>query len=176
MTQFRMRGVAATVLVASFAVPALALAQESTNRVAANTDWSVFVEDTPAKACWGVSQPKETLNTRDGKAVEVKRGKILMFVSYGAGISGEVSFAGGYPFAANSTVELDVGGTKFDMFTQNETAWAGTPEDDARIVAAMKAGSSAIVTGRSARGTVTKDTFSLLGFTAAVDEAATRCK
>jgi len=40
----------------------------------------------------------------------------------------------------------------------------------------MKAGSSAIVTGRSARGTVTKDTFSLLGFTAALEEAATRCK
>lgn len=173
MTHFSVRGVVAAVLVAGFA--ASALAQESTNRVSASTDWSVFVEETPAKACWGVSQPKETLNTRDGKPAVVTRGKILMFVSYGEGIAGEVSFAGGYPFADGSTVELDIGDAKFTMFTQNETAWAGSPEDDAKIIAAMKAGSSAIVTGRSARGTITKDTFSLLGFTAAVEEAARRC-
>ncbi len=41
-------------------------AQEaSSNRVAANTDWSVFVEDDPTE-CWAVSAPKETVNTRDG--------------------------------------------------------------------------------------------------------------
>ena len=39
----------------------------------------------------------------------------------------------------------------------------------------MKAGSEAILTGQSGRGTVTRDTFSLLGFTAAVEEAASRC-
>jgi hypothetical protein len=123
-----------------------------------------------------VSQPKETVNTRDGQPAQVQRGKILLFVTYRAGVSGEVSFAGGYPFAADSTVELDIGGTKFAMGTQDETAWAGSPEDDGKIVAAMKAGASAIATGRSTRGTVTKDTFSLLGFTAAIEEAATRCK
>ena len=31
-------------------------------------------------------------------------------------------------------------------------------------------------TGRSGRGTQTKDTFSLLGFTAAVEEAEKRCQ
>ena len=36
----------------------MALAQEqSTNRVAAKTDWSVFVEDNPTE-CWGVATPK----------------------------------------------------------------------------------------------------------------------
>jgi hypothetical protein len=33
-----------------------------------------------------------------------------------------------------------------------------------------------VLTARSARGTQTKDTFSLLGFTAAMQEAETRCK
>jgi hypothetical protein len=32
-----------------------------------------------------------------------------------------------------------------------------------------------VVTGVSSRGTTTKDTFSLLGFTAALDEAERRC-
>ena len=46
---------------------------QSTNRVAAKTDWSVFVEDNPTE-CWGVSTPKETVNSRDGRVVaEVPR-------------------------------------------------------------------------------------------------------
>ena len=32
--------------------------QESTNRVASNTDWAVFVEDNPTQ-CWVVSAPKK---------------------------------------------------------------------------------------------------------------------
>ena len=51
------------------------------NRVATETDWSVFVEDDP-RQCWVVSQPVETVNTRDGNEVEVNRGDILIFVSY----------------------------------------------------------------------------------------------
>lgn len=157
--------------------PALpAIAQESTNRVAANTDWSVFVEESP-KECWGVSAPKETVNSKDGKPVSVKRGDILLFVTYRPGAAeGEVSFSGGYPFASGSKVELDIGGTKFDLFTDGEWAWSGGPEDDARIVAALKTGSSAVLSGRSGRGTVTKDTFSLLGVSAALDEAKKRCQ
>lgn len=175
MTHFGIRGALVAVLALGFSA-APVVAQDSTNRVAAATDWSVFVEEAPEKTCWIVSQPKETVNTRDGQPAQVTRGKILLYVSFFTGSKGEVSFAGGYPFAPNSTVELDVGGTKFELFTQNETAWAGSAEDDAKIAAALRAGSSAIVTGRSARGTITKDTFSLLGFTAALDEATTRCK
>ena len=76
-----------------------AVAQESTNRVAANTDWSVFVEENP-KECWSVSKPKSTVNTRDGEvANNVTRGEILLFVSFRPGATGEVAFTGGYPFA-----------------------------------------------------------------------------
>jgi invasion protein IalB len=169
-------GAALIALSIGLVAPSLVLAQTSTNRVAAMTDWSVFAEDTPTKACWSVSQPKETLNTRDGKPAVVSRGQIALLVSYWPNTPGQVSFVGGYPFAPQSTVELDVGGTKFTLYTQNETAWAASAEDDAKLITAMKAGANAVVTGRSARGTVTKDTFSLLGFTAAVDAAASRCK
>jgi hypothetical protein len=43
------------------------------------------------------------------------------------------------------------------------------------MVTAMKRGANAMVTGVSGRGTVTKDKFSLLGFTAAVEDAEKRC-
>ena len=153
-----------------------AVAQESTNRVAAKTDWSVFVEADP-KECWGVSAPKETVNTRDGEVVSVRRDDILLFITYrpGSNVAGEVSFTGGYPFAADSTVSMVIDGETFELFTDGEWAWSGSQQDDEQIIAAMKQGSSAVLTARSSRGTQTQDTFSLLGFTAAMDEAAQRC-
>lgn len=160
----------------SLSATGAAWAQESTNRVAANTDWSVFVEGDPQE-CWSVSKPKKTVNTKDGRSVAVRRGDILLFVSYRSGSStGEVSFTGGYPFANGSTVSLTIGGDTFQLFTNGEWAWSAGPEDDAKIVTAMKGGANAVLVGSSARGTRTEDTFSLMGFTAAVDDAAKRCE
>ncbi len=164
-------------LTLGLAVPAAALAQEeTTNRVGATTDWSVF-EETDPRECFAVSAPKEQVNTRDGEVVSVNRGEALLFVFYrpGEGVNGQVTFTGGYPFASNSPVSVDIGGTQYQMFTEGEWAWPATPEDDSRIVNAMRAGASAILTGVSGRGTQTRDTFSLLGLTASVEEAQRRC-
>lgn len=151
-------------------------AQESTNRVATLTDWSVFTEETP-KECWGVSSPQETVNTRDGAPVSVRRGDILLFVTFrpGEGARGEISFTGGYPFAPGSTVGMAIGETTFELVTDGEWAWPTNPEDDAALLAALKAGTTAIMSGRSGKGTQTLDTFSLRGFTAAMAEAEKRC-
>lgn len=158
------------------AVASGASAQESSNRIATETDWSVFVDGTPPE-CWVVSAPKKTINTKDGKPVEVRRGDIRLFVTYRKGQSaGEVSFAGGYPFAKDSTVDLMVGDTKFALFTDGEGAWAGSGDEDAKIIAALKAGADVKVFGQSGRGTKTEDQFSLIGFTAASEQAAKRCQ
>jgi hypothetical protein len=150
-------------------------AQESDNRVAVTSDWNVFTEEEP-KECWGVTVPKETVNTRDGQPVQARRGDILLFVTYRPGKPGEVSFTGGYPFANGSTVTMNVDGNSYDLCTDGEWAWPATPEADATLLAAMKAGTTATLTARSERGTQTQDTFSLRGFTAAMTEAETRCK
>lgn len=157
------------------AAPAFAQ-DEASNRVAAATDWSVFQEEEPTE-CFGVSAPKEQLNTRDGEPVTVTRGETLLFVFWRPteGVAGQVTFTGGYPFAGGSTVTVDIGGTEYQMFTEGEWAWPATPDDDARIIEAMKRGTTAILTAVSGRGTTTRDTFSLLGFTAAVEEAQRRC-
>ena len=150
--------------------------EQSTNRVAAKTDWSVFVESDP-KECWSVSAPKETVNTRGGRVVAVRRGDILLFVFYrpGAGVKGQVTFTGGYPFAPGSTVNLNISGNEFELFAEGEWAWPATAADDAKIITAMKRGAQATITARSSRGTQTKDSFSLLGFTAAIEDAEKRC-
>lgn len=160
----------------TFALPAWA--QETTeNRVANETDWSVFVEDNPTE-CWGVSAPKETkLTDSNGSPIQGRRGDIMLFVFYrpDASVQGQVAYTGGYPFADNSTAALDIAGTTFQMFTEGEWAWPATPEDDAKVVAAMKRGTDAVITARSGRGNITTDSYSLLGFTAAIEEAERRC-
>ncbi len=168
--------VIAGLCMAGLATTAVAQQATSTNRVAAKTDWSVFVEDDPTE-CWSVSAPKETVNTRGGRVVSVRRSDILLFVFYrpNAEVKGQVTFTGGYPFASGSTVNLVVDGTEFELFTDGEWAWPATAADDAKIVTAMKRGTEAVLTARSERGTQTKDTFSLLGFTAAIEDAEKRC-
>jgi len=154
------------------------LAQEtSDNQVAAKTAWSVF-EDTDPRECWAVSAPTETVNTRDGRVVAVRRGDILLMTFFrpGAGVQGQITFTGGYPFAGGSTVNMKIDGSEFELFTEGEWAWPASTEDDAKILAAMKRGVDAVLTARSSRGTQTKDTFSLMGYTAAVEEAEKRCQ
>lgn len=168
------RIISAAALVFAMALPATA--QNESNRVAAETDWAVFQGAEP-KECWAVTAPKETVNTRDGRVVSVRRGDILLFVTFRPeqNIAGEISFTGGYPFADGSTATLDVGGTTFELFTEGEYAWPATPAEDQKIVTAIKRGADATITARSARGTQTKDTFSLLGATAMIEEAEKLC-
>ncbi|MEY4982445.1 MAG: hypothetical protein RIR62_711 [Pseudomonadota bacterium] len=164
-------------VIAALTLAAPAAAQESTNQVAVQSDWSVFTEETP-KECWGVTAPKSTRATRDGTEVSVRRGDVQLFVTFrpGSGAAGEISYTGGYPFAEGSTVQVAIDGTNYEMFTQGEWAWPASPEADAQLLAAMKGGAQAVITARSGRGTQTEDTFSLRGFTAAMTEAETRCK
>jgi hypothetical protein len=94
-------------------------------------------------------------------------------------VSNEVSFTGGYPFREGSTVSLAVGSETFTLGPGQGDAgeWAWTdPSDDSRVVAAMRRGATAKLTGVSGRGTTTADTFSLSGFTAAVEDAEARCR
>lgn len=153
------------------------LAQEGTASPSPITsNWSVFQETDPTE-CYAVATPRSQENTRDGQPVEAARSETLLFVFFRPAeeVNGQVTFTGGYPFAPDSTVTLEVGGTQFALFTQGEWAWPANPEEDARIVDALRGGSEAVLTGQSGRGTITRDTFSLQGFSASVEEAQNRC-
>jgi len=150
----------------------------SDNVVGTESDWTVFADppDDPAR-CWSVSIPKETVNTDfDGNPKEVVRGDIVLSVSFRPqdDVAGEVSFTGGYPFEEGSLVTAEIGDQSFKMFTQGEWAWP-RPEDDAAMIEAMKGGAEILLTGRSQRDTITKDSFSLFGFTAGYELAEEYC-
>ncbi|MEM7744297.1 MAG: invasion associated locus B family protein [Pseudomonadota bacterium] len=164
---------------AVFAAVLATTAGAAPERVDAKKDWSVFeTVREGAKICWVVSRPIETQATRGGQKVEVRRGPIFLMVSMrpGQGVTNEVSFLSGYPFKGGSKVKLSVGSTNFSLFTEGENAWALSAAEDGQITNSFRRGSRARVEGTSQRGTVTVDTFSLSGFTAAMKSASDRCK
>lgn len=145
--------------------------------VSAKTAWNVCIWDSP-KECWGVSVPSQSVNTRGGKPAQVRRGDTMLFVTFrpGAGAKGEITFTPGYSYASGATVKVQIGSETFTLYTDGEWAWTANANEDAALLAAMKRGAEATISGSSARGTDTRDTFSLMGFSAAMQEAEDRCK
>ncbi|MBM3560288.1 MAG: hypothetical protein FJX53_10525 [Alphaproteobacteria bacterium] len=90
-------------------------------------------------------------------------------------IRNEVSVTAGYVYRQGSSVEIEIDGTKFALFTTGDSAWARDAKTDEALVKAMGAGRTMIVRGTSSRGTETTDSYSLAGFTAARNAAAKAC-
>ena len=168
------------VMTAVLAMAAAPLAAQELAMVDSETDWSVYVAESP-KECFIVSKPTDWSAQRDGQAVTVRRGDIRFYISIipGEQIASEPSFLAGYPLKQDSPVEMRVKDTTINLYPNAEInaeyAWP-RPDDDAGLIAAMRGGSEATIIGTSARGTITTDTFSLIGFTAAYEKAQEMCK
>jgi invasion protein IalB len=180
MTKFLKLGTIALLaaVLAAAVVPGAAMAQAQT-RVDAKKDWSIFEAGSgQQKVCWIVSQPTKSAASRNGKSVTVNRGDIFLMVSMrpADGVVNEASFLSGYPFKKGSEVGASVGNKKFSLFTDGENAWSPSAKDDAALIGAFRRGSKAKFEGVSTRGTKTFDTFSLNGFSAALEAAAALCK
>lgn len=155
-----------------------AAAQNTYQSASVQRDWSVFQSgEGGSRVCWIVSKPTKWEARRGAKRAQVNRGDIYLMVAArpGQGVKNEVSTVIGYTFRPDSKVRLDIGAGTFELFTDGDKAWPENAAADDRIVAAMKRGTDAVLTGVSSRGTTTIDTYSLLGFTAALEEAQKLC-
>jgi invasion protein IalB len=137
-------------------------------------DWSaLMLVQGGEKQCYMVSEPKS--KTPKG----VRRGKVYLMVTHWPAreIVNEVSIVTGYPYKKGSEVKATIRKSKnFTLFTSEDRAWANNAKEDRAMVKALKAGASVTATGTSARGTVTKDKYSLRGFTAAYRAISEACK
>ncbi|HQS83510.1 MAG TPA: invasion associated locus B family protein [Alphaproteobacteria bacterium] len=86
------------------------------------------------------------------------------------------SLTAGYDYKEESSVKVSVftGDKKklkgFELFSQNNMAWAVDDKMDQELVQAMRQGEILVVEGISQKGTISTDTYSLKGFTAAYKE------
>ena len=140
--------------------------------VARFEDWAAYVGESGAnKVCFAISQPKDT------KPAGVRRGPIYFYISHWPGdkARGEISIKIGYPLRTTVAPEVTIGKDKFKLFGKDEGAFVESTDSEKRIIEAMKGGAEMIVQGRSKRGTLTTDRYSLNGIKAALDRIAKDC-
>ncbi len=151
-----------------------AFAQGAATRVEQFKDWGTYVFNDPqrGKMCFAVSQPK------DMEPKNVNRDPVYFFVTTRPreGVREEVNVITGYPYKEGSKTTIEVGSDRFTLYTSGDGAWLENAAEEARLVGAMRRGSSMIVRGTSRRGTLTVDTYSLSGVTAATRAALDKCK
>ena len=162
------RILAVAVIVLAVAVPR-ARAQDV---LATHETWNAMAAGSGKdRVCYVAAAPRK----EEGKYSS--RGDTFVLVSQrpGEDTRDTVEVRAGYTYKADSDVTVNIDGRKYSLFTNADSAWARDAEADHAIAAAMKAGKEMIVTGYSSRGTLTTDTYSLSGFTAAYNAAAKAC-
>ena len=136
-------------------------------------DWSAYAEGEGKNlACMVVSKPK----TSEGNYK--RRGEIFAVITHLPGQNkwNEFSIIAGYNYKADSNPEITIGDSKFQLFTSGSRAWSFSPPDDEKIIKFLKSSMKMKVIGTSTRGTITKDTYSLLGFSKAYQKINEACK
>ena len=92
---------------------------------------------------------------------------------------GEPEIVPGYLYKDASSVDAEVGGARFTLFTKNDGgvggAWVEAQADEARLIDAMKAANEIAVSGTSKRGTTVRDTYSTAGLSDALDKIHQSC-
>jgi hypothetical protein len=139
-----------------------ALAQQP-NFIGENGDWKAYTfKRGDETVCYMASTPEKAAGDYSS------RGRIYALVTNdpGQGVDNQLSIVTGYAYKKDSLVTVEIGGRRFELFTSEDKAWSRGPEDDADLIGAMIAGADMVVEGTSSRGTVTTDTYSLIGFTA----------
>ena len=127
-------------------------------------EWSVFkVSDDTGMVCYLGSEPQKAEGNYN------QRGDTYVLVTHRPGINtfDVVSVRAGYKYEKTSQVIIEIGSSKSILFTHDGHAWAESADIDSFLVNVMKKGIKMIVKGTSSRGTLTTDTYSLNGFTAA---------
>ncbi len=147
-------------------VTSVALAQATgTKETNKYKDWTTYEHrGAPGDICFATTQPRETEPT------DIPRDEAYFYVSAWPkdGVKSEVSVKMGFAVQPESKVQVAVGNARFELFTKGDKAFVSDPNEELKLVNAMRRGSFMTVTGTSETGITTTDTYSLLGVSAAL--------
>lgn len=141
-------------------------------------DWKAYVTyEKKKKICYMVSFPKR--QEGDFK----KRGKVYAMITHRPAQQtfNVVSFNAGYKYQQNSKARLILNAGKnkktFELFTDNESAWALADVDDQEITKFItRFGENLVIEGISSKGSKTKDVYSLKGSLKAYKAISEACE
>ena len=83
-----------------------------------------------------------------------------------------IQITAGYNYKSSDSVNVKIDNFEYDFYSDEDNAWA---KDDKKIIYAMKKGLDFVTTGISSKGTKVIDTYSLKGFTSAVNKLSNDC-
>lgn len=136
-------------------------------------DWAAYTyqNNKEGKVCYVVSQPKDSLPKN------VRRDPVYFLVTNrpAKNVQNEVSVITGYPYKKGSTTTATIGSSKYSLFTSGDGAWVESNSKEKSMIAAMRRGANMVIKGTSWRGTLTTDTYSLKGITAAIKAINEAC-
>lgn len=123
-------------------------------------DWSLYsMQENGNRVCYlssGLEHASDPVPRR-------RQAFVLVINRPAEGRRGVVSVDPGYTYEDGGTVLMTIGRKQFQLIGKNGSAWAQDNEDP-QILAAIRGGSTLVVTGRMRNGPATTDTFSLKGF------------
>jgi invasion protein IalB len=123
--------------------------------------WSAYLaSDKTGRVCYLAGSPEKS----ESGGVSRRAPSGMVTHRPAENIANVVSFVEGYTLKPGSEVALDIGDTKFQLFTDGDGAWARTSDLDRTIVTALAGGHTAVVKGISAQAHTTVDVYSLVGF------------
>jgi len=137
-------------------------------------EWGAYTASPGGKkVCFALAKPTSSETVPANRP----RNPAYMFVSTRPAdkVTNELSLTIGYAFRASSEATAEIGSTTFALSTQQDGAWIKNGAEQAHMVDAMRAGQSVVVKGVSGHGTKSTDTFSLKGFSQAIDRADQDC-
>ena len=86
-----------------------------------------------------------------------------------------VQVEAGYQYNLDEEIVVNIDNTSFKFYStedSSETAWTN---NDEKVIFAMKKGLKLVLSGQSSRGTITNDTYTLKGFTSAINKLNKDC-
>jgi len=152
-------------------IPAHAMASEP-SKIGDFGQWQAYVfDENGSKVCYMAAKPVST------EPKGAKRGDIVALITHrpAEGTKNVFSYMTGYGYKKGQDVNITIDSKKFNLFTQNDMAWAADASADNAITDAIKKGSKMVVKGESARGTKTTDTFTLKGSSKAYEAISKEC-
>lgn len=158
---------------AGSAAPAIGGAQPSL--LGQYGDWGAYTANPGGrKICFALAKPTKASSEPPNRP----RDPAYMFISTRPSekVANEVSVIVGYGLKSNNDAIVDVGGSKFAMYTQNDGAWIKNAAEEPRLIDAMRRSPDVVVRGESAKGTKTTDVYSLKGLAQALDRVSQECK
>ena len=155
------------------AVTSLPVHAAKPEQIAKHGAWTAYVlKEKGSKVCYMVSKPLK----KQGNYTN--RGDVFALITHrpSENTKDVFSYITGYTYKQGSDVTVTIDSKRHVLFTQDDTAWTPDAAADSKLAKGVQNGSKMIVKGTSSRGTLTTDSYSLKGSTAAYKAISKACK